>query len=77
MGLDAGKCTTGQSVLGAPRGVAGRNSDNALIQQVLGWEPDTRLRDGMEKTYKWIHDEMTSGKASVVNALPKQALAAQ
>ena len=32
----------------------------------------------MEKTYRWIHDEMTSGKVSVVNApLPKQALAAQ
>lgn len=31
----------------------------------------------MEKTYKWIYDEMASGKVSVVNALPRQALAAQ
>jgi hypothetical protein len=31
----------------------------------------------MEKTYKWIYDEMTSGKVSVVNALPKQALVAR
>ena len=46
--------------LDAPRGVAGRNSDNALIQQVLGWEPDTRLRDGMEKTYRWIYDEFVA-----------------
>jgi len=43
--------------LDAPKGVAGRNSDNTLIQQVFNWEPDTRLRDGMEKTYRWIFDE--------------------
>jgi nucleoside-diphosphate-sugar epimerase len=43
----------------APKGVAGRNSDNALIRKYLGWEPDTRLRDGMEKTYRWIYDEIT------------------
>jgi nucleoside-diphosphate-sugar epimerase len=43
--------------LDAPKGVAGRNSDNTLIQRLLGWEPDTRLRDGMEKTYAWIYDE--------------------
>jgi nucleoside-diphosphate-sugar epimerase len=43
--------------LGAPKGVNGRNSDNSRIQQHLGWEPDTRLRDGLEKTYAWIHDQ--------------------
>ncbi len=43
--------------LDAPKGVNGRNSDNTLIQKYLGWEPDTRLRDGMAKTYAWIHDE--------------------
>ncbi len=43
--------------LDAPKGVNGRNSDNTLIKQYLGWEPDTRLRDGMAKTYAWIHDE--------------------
>ena len=46
--------------LDAPRGVAGRNSDNTKIKQYLGWEPDTRLRDGMEKTYRWIWDEFTA-----------------
>jgi nucleoside-diphosphate-sugar epimerase len=45
--------------LDAPKGVAGRNSDNALIQKLLGWEPSTPLRDGLEKTYRWIHEEMT------------------
>ena len=43
--------------LDAPKGVNGRNSDNTLIKQYLGWEPDTRLRDGMARTYAWIHDE--------------------
>ena len=52
--------------LDAPKGVNGRNSDNAKIQQLLGWQPSTRLRDGMEKTYRWIYDEMTSGKKSSV-----------
>jgi nucleoside-diphosphate-sugar epimerase len=46
--------------LDAPRGVAGRNSDNTRIQQELGWEPDTRLRIGMEKTYRWIYDQFTA-----------------
>ncbi len=46
--------------LDAPRGVAGRNSDNAKILGYLKWEPDTRLRDGMEKTYRWIHEEFTA-----------------
>src|SRR6185437_1294757 len=44
--------------LAAPKGVNGRNSDNTKIQRYLGWEPDTRLRDGMEKTCEWIKNEM-------------------
>ena len=62
--------------LDAPKGVRGRNSDNTLIKKLLEWAPSIRLEDGMEKTYKWIHDEMASGKDSVVNALPR-AVAAQ
>jgi GDP-D-mannose 3', 5'-epimerase len=46
--------------LGAPKGVNGRNSDNTLIQKLLGWEPSTKLRDGLEKTYHWIHDQITT-----------------
>ena len=49
--------------LDAPRGVAGRNSDNTFIQQVLGWEPDTPLREGMEKTYAWISQQYADRKA--------------
>jgi GDP-D-mannose 3', 5'-epimerase len=44
--------------LGAPKGVNGRNSDNSLIQKLLGWQPCIRLRDGLEKTYRWIYDEI-------------------
>jgi nucleoside-diphosphate-sugar epimerase len=43
--------------LGAPKGVNGRNSDNTRLRAALGWEPSIRLRDGMEKTYRWIYDE--------------------
>jgi GDP-D-mannose 3', 5'-epimerase len=49
--------------LSAPRGVNGRNSDNSLIQRVFHWEPSTRLGDGMEKTYRWIYDQI-SGSAN-------------
>jgi len=45
--------------LSAPKGVNGRNSDNTLIRSLLDWEPSILLKDGMEKTYKWIYDEMT------------------
>src|SRR5438132_2511940 len=44
-------------ILKAPKGVNGRNSDNTLIKKYLAWEPSTRLRDGMEKTYHWIYDQ--------------------
>ena len=43
--------------LKAPKGVNGRNRDNTLIK---GWEPSTPLRVGMEKTYRWIYDQMTA-----------------
>jgi nucleoside-diphosphate-sugar epimerase len=43
--------------LNAPKGVNGRNSDNSRIRNTLGWEPSIRLRDGLEKTYRWIYDE--------------------
>ena len=45
--------------LDAPKGVRGRNSDNTLIEAKLGWAPSISLREGMEKTYRWIYSEMT------------------
>jgi GDP-D-mannose 3',5'-epimerase len=55
--------------LDAPKGVRGRSSDNTLIKKLLGWEPSISLREGMEKTYAWIYDQMKSGRSkdSVVN----------
>ena len=42
----------------APTGVRGRNSDNTLIRKVLGWTPSTKLIGGMERTYRWIYDQV-------------------
>lgn len=44
--------------ISGPEGVRGRNSDNTVIKQVLGWAPDTKLVDGLRKTYYWIKGEM-------------------
>lgn len=46
--------------LDAPKGVNGRNSDNALIEQYLGWEPSVKLRDGLARTFAWIEEQMTA-----------------
>ena len=48
---------------GAPKGVAGRNSDNTMIQRMLTWEPSTPLRDGIAATYRWIESQYKDRKA--------------
>jgi nucleoside-diphosphate-sugar epimerase len=50
--------------LSAPKGVNGRNSDNTMIQKLLGWQPSIKLRDGMERTMAWIEEQMLAGVAS-------------
>ena len=45
--------------LDAPQGVRGRNSENTMIKDVLGWAPSISLQVGLEKTYKWIYDQIT------------------
>jgi nucleoside-diphosphate-sugar epimerase len=54
--------------LDAPKGVRGRNSDNTLILKKLGWEPSIRLEDGMEKTYRWIWDQITAQPRAIRRA---------
>jgi nucleoside-diphosphate-sugar epimerase len=53
-------------LLDAPKGVNGRNSDNTKIQDYLSWEPSIRLRDGMAKTYSWIHDQYMADRAAML-----------
>lgn len=49
--------------LDAPQGVAGRNSDNTMINDILGWEPDTPFSEGLKKTYTWIEKQYFDRKA--------------
>jgi GDP-D-mannose 3',5'-epimerase len=49
--------------LDAPKGVRGRNSDNTLVKERLGWAPSIRLDQGMRQTYEWIYRQMTTGAA--------------
>ena len=53
----AGKNLTLEHIPG-PQGVRGRNSDNRLIKQRLGWEPSEPLRDGIRRTYGWIAEQV-------------------
>jgi GDP-D-mannose 3', 5'-epimerase len=50
--------------LDAPKGVRGRNSENSRIIKELSWEPSISLREGLEKTYAWIYDELKNGSKS-------------
>jgi len=48
--------------IAGPVGVRGRNSDNRLIEQKLGWRPSRPLREGLEKSYAWIQQQVANGK---------------
>ncbi|MFN3329536.1 MAG: NAD-dependent epimerase/dehydratase family protein, partial [Pyrinomonadaceae bacterium] len=41
-----------------PQGVRGRNSDNTRLRQVLGWEPQVSLEEGLKITYQWIEEQV-------------------
>jgi len=59
----AGKHLTIRHIDG-PQGVRGRNSDNRLILDKLGWAPRQSLRDGIAKTYPWIRDQVERARVS-------------
>jgi GDP-D-mannose 3',5'-epimerase len=64
---------TGKHVPG-PQGVRGRNSDNALLRKVLGWEPQVSLEEGLQKTYTWIEQQVRdSHVAQAVKNIPVAA----
>jgi nucleoside-diphosphate-sugar epimerase len=46
--------------LTAPQGVRGRNSDNTMFRSIYGWEPSISLATGLEATYRWIYDQLSS-----------------
>jgi nucleoside-diphosphate-sugar epimerase len=52
--------------LSAPQGVRGRNSDNTMIVDRLGWEPSTSLRAGLEITYEWVFDQVKAAAGVAV-----------
>jgi GDP-D-mannose 3',5'-epimerase len=51
--------------LDAPQGVRGRNSDNTMIAQRLGWAPSISLEDGLAATYAWVHDQVAASLTRV------------
>jgi GDP-D-mannose 3', 5'-epimerase len=63
MGI-AGKRVSIRSVPG-PTGVRGRNSDNRLIREKLGWAPSLALTDGLARTYRWIAEQVSKGRSDL------------
>jgi GDP-D-mannose 3', 5'-epimerase len=61
----SGKGITIKNIPG-PEGVMGRNSDNRLIQELLGWQPSEPLRAGIERTYAWIEKQVAAATAPAV-----------
>jgi nucleoside-diphosphate-sugar epimerase len=59
----AGKKLSIKHIFG-PLGVRGRNSDNRLIAEKLGWKPSLPLREGLEKTYRWIHKQVAISRSA-------------
>jgi nucleoside-diphosphate-sugar epimerase len=53
-------------VLDAPQGVRGRSSDNTLILERLGWKPSIPLEVGMERTYRWVFDQLVRSHREAV-----------
>ncbi|MDC3074228.1 NAD-dependent epimerase/dehydratase family protein [Candidatus Pelagibacter sp.] len=49
-------------LLDKPKGVRGRSSDNTKIESDFDWSPSIKLKEGLEKTYKWIFDQIKSGE---------------
>jgi GDP-D-mannose 3', 5'-epimerase len=56
--------TVGKKHIDGPQGVRGRNSDNTRLRQVLNWEPQISLEEGLARTYRWIEDQVREKAAS-------------
>jgi nucleoside-diphosphate-sugar epimerase len=64
--------TISKKHIDGPQGVRGRNSDNTKLREVLGWEPNISLEDGLQKTYAWIEQQVRARLESE-NALTNYA----
>jgi GDP-D-mannose 3', 5'-epimerase len=58
----------GKNHVPGPQGVRGRNSDNRLIREKLGWEPGRSLRAGLEPTYQWIEAQVNRNSTAKIRA---------
>jgi len=66
----AGKTGTVQiKHIPGPEGVRGRNSENTLIKEKLGWAPGISLKDGLLRTYKWIDEQVTKEEKQGVDVV--------
>lgn len=63
----AGKTIHKRYDLTKPQGVRGRNSDNTRLRQVLQWEPQVSLGEGLEKTYHWIAEQVNAKRSSAAS----------
>ncbi len=54
--------------ISGPQGVRGRNSDNTRLKQVLGWEPEVSLEEGLRRTYEWIEQQVRVSMEKKVSA---------
>jgi len=65
----AGKRIGKRHNLTAPQGVRGRNSDNTRLREVLGWEPQVSLEEGLRRTYEWIEARVTAADGALARAI--------
>lgn len=70
---DAAGISVAKRHVPGPQGVRGRNSDNTLLRQVLGWEPQISLEEGLARTYVWIEQQIREGRGEAATRLGAQA----
>jgi len=70
----AGKVVRKSYTLNAPTGVRGRNSNNDLIREKLGWDYFQTLEEGIRKTYDWISEQINSRQHGVVDLSSKETV---
>jgi len=63
--VEIGEKTILKNHIAGPTGVRGRNSDNRLIEEKLGWKPTYDLKNGMRLTYHWIEEQIIKKEAMV------------